>query len=267
MNTKLSIQEMNAIIACPRCKCPIFLLEGQDASCHQCQENYRWLSGTWDIIPSSYRSSSNLWPAWQQLQANGLVSYKQDPDHNLAVGEREDCLQFSRFCGFDGLVLDVGCGPQPLPAYFRFRSARTRFVGIDPLIQGPSANYFQVRALSEFLPFRNQTFDHVIFATSLDHIIDPAQALIEARRVCQLSAEIDIWNGEKRSNTPEPAVTNEWYMGLKKPEGAEDLFHLRRLRSTDMNALFKQVGFNLVEEQVHRIDEYRSNFFYRLKVG
>jgi SAM-dependent methyltransferase len=266
VQTTLSIQELNTIIACPLCKRPMLMTEGLDAACHGCQETYRWLAGTWDVIPSSFRGTSTLWPTWDQLQANGVVGYQQDPEHNLAVGERQDCALFSRFCGFDGLALDVGCGPQPWPAYFRFRSDRTRFVGIDPLIQGPGPEYFQIRALSEFLPFRSQAFDHVIFATSLDHIINPAQALREARRVCRVSGEIDIWNGEKREDAPRATVNHEWYGRLEKPQGAADVFHLRRLRSTEAKSLFAEVDLMLAQEQAYRTDEYRTNFFYRLKV-
>jgi SAM-dependent methyltransferase len=264
--TKLTTDDINAIIACPTCKHPIRLVEGEDVACRRCQERYRWISGTWDTIPSSYTSSSNLWPAWEQLQANGLVSYRHDPENNLAVGDRNDCVEFSRFCRFDGLVLDVGCGPQRWPAYFRFRSDRTRFVGVDPLIQGSGADYLQLRALSEFLPFRDHVFDHAVFATSLDHFLHPAGALLEARRVCRLGGEIDIWNGEKQSDAPRSALTHEWYASLKTPEGAEDVFHFRRLHSSELKTLFSEVSLSVIEEQIYRVDEFRRSCFYRLKI-
>ena len=263
---RLSLQDLNAITACPLCKVPMSVSEGQDATCHGCGETYRWCAGTWDLIPSSIRRTSILWTSWDQLQANGAVSYEQDPERNLAVGDREDCALFSRFCGFDGLVLDVGCGPQACPAYFRFRSDRTRFVGIDPLIRASGSQYLQIRALSEFLPFRDHTFDHVVFATSLDHFIEPVTALREARRVCRTCGEIDIWNGEKREGAPPTVAGHEWYERLEKPLSAEDVFHLRRLRSTDVNVIFAEAGLGLAEEQVRRVDEYRTNFFYRLRV-
>jgi SAM-dependent methyltransferase len=266
MQVKLTIEEINEIIACPMCNNFLALVEWRDASCSRCQETYRWYSGTWDLIPSSYHSSSDLWPVWEQLQANGLVSYTHDAEHNLAVGERADCMEFSRFCGFDGLVLDVGCGPQAWPAYFRFTSNRTRLVGVDPLVRGSAADYVQFRALGEYLPFRSEVFDHVVFATSLDHFIDPAQALIEACRVCRLSGALDIWIGEKRPETPRPAVSPDWYMSLKKPHQADDVFHLKRFGSAEVKELFKQVGLHLVAEHLQTIDEFRCNWFYRLKI-
>jgi ubiquinone/menaquinone biosynthesis C-methylase UbiE len=119
--------------------------------------------------------------------------------------------------------------------------------------------------LSEFLPFRSQAFDHVVFATSLDHIIDPARALHEALRVCRAGGEIDIWNGEKREGTPRAPANHEWYGRMERPQGAEDVFHMRRLRSSELKKLFAEVGVLLAEEQAHRIDEFRSNFFYRLR--
>ena len=265
VQTKLTIEEINKIIACPNCKGALALVEFQDARCDLCNEHYSWLSGTWDLIQSSYRLSSDLWPVWEQLQANGLVSYAKDPEHNLGIGERPDCLEFSQFCEFDGLVLDVGCGPQALPAYHKFRSDRTRFVGIDPLIRGSSANFVQFRALGEYLPFRNNVFDHVVFATSLDHFIDPTPALVEARRVSRSNGQIDIWIGEKRLEPPKTVATFDWYMELQKPNVAEDVFHLRRLQSTEVKAIIDTLGLHIVEERIRIVDGFKSNFFCRIK--
>jgi len=182
------------------------------------------------------------------------------------VGKRQDCLDFSRFCSFDGLVLDVGCGPQARPTYFTFHSDGTRFFGIDPLLGDCPGDYPQFRALGEFLPFRDRVFDHVVFATSLDHFIDPGRALREAERVCKLAGEIDIWIGETKPDVPRPSVSPEWYVKLKKPSPAQDVFHLKRLGPSDLAAVLKDAGFYISAHEGHRVDDYRTNHFYRLAV-
>lgn len=222
---------------------------------------------TWEFFPSTYMESSELWPTWQQLQQNGLVSYEKDPDHNLGVGERSDCLAFSRFCSFDGLVLDVGCGPQDWPSYFEYRTPQSRFVGIDPLIWRSSPLYSQFRGLGEHLPFRGAAFSHVVFATTLDHFIEPVAALREARRVCRADGEVAIWIGEKRKDAPRQTDSPEWYQALRKPDQSDDMFHLRRLGPVELEKVIADAGLVVTEKEVRAIDEFRKDLFYRVRLS
>ncbi|HEX8746005.1 MAG TPA: class I SAM-dependent methyltransferase [Pyrinomonadaceae bacterium] len=263
---KLDVERINKIIACPNCKAHLSLVESQDSVCGSCRQSYGWLTHTWNLIPSSWNESSDLWSAWEQLQENGVVSYKEDPEHNLNVGKRQVSIDFSRFCKFDGLVLDVGCGPQAWPSHFETYTEETRFVGVDPLVGDSPSDYTQFRALAEYLPFHDAVFDHVIFATSLDHFIDPVPALVEARRVCRPEGSIDIWVGEKSPDAPKPAVSPDWYNRLKKPEGAEDVFHFKRLSAADTDELINRAGLHVVKKEVHEVDQYRSNHFFKLQV-
>jgi SAM-dependent methyltransferase len=251
-------------IACPACHRSLALVEGADAACDGCGERYPWSGHTWTLIPASTRQDPR-WSVWDQLQTNGLITYQRDPERNLAVGDRADCVAFSRFCGFDELVLDIGCGPQRWPAYFAEHTARTRFVGVDPLVSGPSSHYVQLQALGESLPFSAGTFRHAVFATSLDHFIDPVPPLREARRVCRPDGEIDVWLGEKWPGAPRPAISPDWYAQLERPSGAEDVFHFKRLTSADFRAAVEAAGgLRIAAEACHPVDAYRSNWFFRL---
>jgi SAM-dependent methyltransferase len=261
------VEEFADAIACPGCGGWVVLKSFQAALCGQCKECYRWIGRTWDLVPLRCRESSDVWAVWDQLQVNGLVSYREDPDHNLAVGERSDCRDFADFCRFDGRVLDVGCGPQPWPSYFRGHTARTRFVGVDPLIEGSSAQYLQLRAVAEYLPFRSDVFDHVVFATSLDHFVDPVRALGEARRVCRSDGQIDLWVGEKRAGAPPRAESPGWYRRLQRPAGSDDLFHIKRLDVSNVGRLLEAAGLHTRDHEVRRVDEYRMNHFFRLVSG
>jgi len=259
------ITELWDIVACPVCQGPLSLMRRRAAQCRGCGESFPWLGDTWNLMPSTYRASSDVWAVWDQLQANGLVSYREDPEHNLAVGARQDCVDFSVFCRFKGLVLDVGCGPQPWPAYFRSHTEGTRFVGVDPLIETPGDEYLQLRAVAEYLPIRSGVFDHVVFATSLDHFVDPRRALNEAQRVCRATGEIDVWIGEKDPGAPLRRESPTWYLALKTPTGAQDTFHLKRLALPEAQALFAAANLWPVEHDVRKVDDYRNNHFFRLK--
>jgi SAM-dependent methyltransferase len=261
------VEDFAELFACPLCAGRLALAVSEGASCGRCNQDFPWLAGTWDLVPPQSRESSELWSVWDQLQANGLVSYREDPEHNLAVGDRADCKAFGEFCAFDGRVVDVGCGPQDWPAYFSAYAASTRFVGVDPLIEQSSPRYLQLRAVAEHLPFRSGAFDHVVFATSLDHFVDPTRALVEARRTCKAGGEIDIWIGEKQPGAP--AVhreSPEWYRRLTRPEGSEDVFHVKRLSLADVTRFVDKAGLSTRDHEVRRVDDFRTNHFFRLGV-
>ena len=263
----LSADRLASILACPACGTKLAPPPSDGLTCPGCGAKYGRRAHAWDMTPPRDRWTPGQWEAWRQLQRNGEVSYQFDPEHNLAFGERDDALAFARFCGFDGLVLDVGCGPQRWPSYFAEQSPRTRFVGIDPLVGDDPAPYTKVRGLAEHLPFADACFDHVVFATTLDHFVDPARALREARRVVMPGGEIDVWIGHKSHDAPPPEVTAEWYEGLATPEGADDVFHIKRLDPAEMEALFDQAGLERRGAEDHRIDEWRSNHFRRFGPG
>jgi SAM-dependent methyltransferase len=261
---------LNTILACSWCKASITLPETRKGIvCDACGEVYAPLRYTWEMIPSRHRQqemSSDLWRAWKQLQDNGSISYQMDPEHNLSVGEREDCKAFSDFCCFRGLVLDVGCGPQMWPAYFGDPSSQAIFVGIDPLVGDSDAGYMQFRALGELLPFQTGVFDHVVFATSLDHTVEPLVALLEAKRVCRPGGQINIWFGEKRPGESRPTDPSGWYADLEKPDLAEDVFHMVLLRKDKVFSLLHQAGLDIVEHTEMVVDDYHSHFFVRVIV-
>lgn len=258
-------EEISRILACPNCKKDFVLYDFRDVICPNCCELYRRLTYTWEFIPSSWKATSHLWSVWKHLQENGLVSYRKDPEHNLGVGDRQDCIEFSRFCRFYGRVLDIGCGPQAWPAYFTYHSDNTRFVGVDPLVGEAPARYLQFRSLGEFLPFKNHIFDHIVFATSLDHFIDPIPVFKEAMRVCRQDGEINIWIGEKNKDAPEPDVVQDWYANLKKPAESEDFFHLKRVSFFDLKKIINHLNLSIAQNETFKTDKYRTSFFLKIK--
>lgn len=226
----MSFNLLSEILACPVCDTDLFITNTDtQISCASCGATFTKGKYVWNFIPTNIDWSSPMWQTWQQLQENRLASYQYAPEHNLAVVERDDIRQFAAFCDYHGLVLEVGCGPQPWPSYFD-RNCDAVYIGVDPLIDDTPGEYLMIKALSEFLPFRDEVFDHVLFSTTLDHFINPVAALKVAAKVCKLEGEIDIWLGEKHPDAPRPAFSPEWYRRLQKPPLADDLFHVKRLK-------------------------------------
>jgi len=84
--------------------------------------------------------------------------------------------------------IDIGCGLFERPAYM---IPEIEWVGIDPDVSDHDFPYIQAEA--ENLPFDNNCFDSVLFATSLDHVKDPQSAIKEAVRVVRPSGHIIVW--------------------------------------------------------------------------
>jgi SAM-dependent methyltransferase len=169
-------------------------LGSEELVCTGCGHEYRRRDGVPDLtpVPPPDDVLRSKWSLWEALQANGEVSYSEEADASLSVGDREDPARFAAFCRLSGTVLDIGCGPQARPSY----AGAGRFVGIDPLRGEARRDFDFVQGIGEYLPFRDHSFDHVLFATSLDHLLDPVRALREAVRVLTSGGTIEIWSGE-----------------------------------------------------------------------
>lgn len=264
----MNLKALNGLLCCPipSCRRPLPVDEG-DVTCPGCGIRYPRRGDTLDLTPPRAAQELRRWQTWETLQHNGLVSYTQAPQGNLGVGERPDCLAFSRFCDLRGLVLDIGCGPQSWPAYFAQHQPDTRFVGIDPLAPDEQADYPRVRGLGEFLPFADRVFDRVLLATSLDHMLDPAAVLAEARRVSASHGQVLVWSGEKKPGAPRPAQSPPWYQELVVPQGAEDPFHFKRFTEDEVLSLLRAGGLRVHECRTMPVDEWRANHFYRCKAA
>lgn len=261
MKTKL-----NTILACPSCKAAINRLPtvGKSIICETCGEVYEHLAYSWNMVPSQHRQiSSTLWDTWHKLENNQIVSYRMAPEQNLSVVEGNEVNEFAAFCKFKGLVLDVGCGPQPWPAYFGSSSMEVDFIGVDPLAGDVDADYVKLRAFGEYLPFQKNVFDHVIFATSLDHMVDPFVPIAEAKRVCKPGGQVNIWIHEKKPEEPRPERSPEWYERLECPTLAEDVFRFTRITFENLKSLLQRTDLKLDGWHELKRGEYRTNFFVR----
>jgi SAM-dependent methyltransferase len=266
LEAEVTADQLSGLVACPVCRGELSLPDSaEQTSCRGCGARYEHLAFAWDLTPPREHLTVAAWKTWEQLQANGVVAYEADPENNLGVGDRADYRQFSRFASLQGFVLDVGCGPQPWPSHFSEHADRCRFVGIDPLVGTEAAGYTRVRGLAEHLPFRDGVFDHVVFATTLDHFVDPSLALDEARRVARPSGSVEVWLGHKRPNAPRPSASPAWYEELRQPSGADDLFHVKRMGDKDARSLFAAADLAIEREETHRVDDYRTNYFYKLR--
>jgi SAM-dependent methyltransferase len=240
------------MLACPLCHAAL-----ADTTCTGCGHMYAVDDGALNLTPSPPPDArvQEQWGLWEQLQANGEEAYEIDPPSSLSVGERADADAFAEFSDLQGLVLDVGCGVQALPSYGRGFDGR--LVGVDPL-RGERDRAFEfVQAIAEYLPFRDRTFDRVLFATSIDHVLVPELAAAEAHRVVKSGGWVCVWLGEP--STPRRERIWRWIRRPKEahiqtprtemtfpiPKGAIDPFHVRHPDARKVIGWLEQAGLTV----------------------
>jgi ubiquinone/menaquinone biosynthesis C-methylase UbiE len=81
-------------------------------------------------------------------------------------------------------VLEVGCGSASMSHFFR------EYIGVDPSLYAlkvarKNGAEYLVRAVGEYLPFRDKCFDYVFSQGLIEHLEDPVQVLKEKVRVAK----------------------------------------------------------------------------------
>jgi len=130
------------------------------------------------------------------LNNNGFLGYHFLQEGSLSLSGREDVSDFKKYILSQisqGKILDVGCGILDLPGYLDFeRKDGFEFFGIDP-IDDKSFKGVRITGCAEFMPFPDNLFDTLIFATSLDHVCSVERTIWEAYRVLSEGGKVIIW--------------------------------------------------------------------------
>ena len=132
----------------------------------------------------------NLWMELQRLEWRTYIDKGAKGIFSISGHRIAEKLKKIVASHMSGKCLDVGCGCLSKPAYM---ADDIDWYGIDPLVGDKKRQFVFKKALAENLPFGNETFDGVLFATSLDHLINPSLGLSEAYRVLKSNGTIIIW--------------------------------------------------------------------------
>jgi len=181
---------------------------------------------------------------WGELQGLEYAMYLEDPvgvfshdDHKSAkmVGE---AINFSA----QGTCLDVGCGALSLPSYIK-HCPNVEFFGVDPYFGDSDREFPFVQALGEFLPFKEESFDNALIATSLDHVYFPEIVLKNIHRILKKRGKLFIWQTiYEESYIP----YKTWYDSKEvDPTRAVrfDSYHQWAFTEQSLKALFLTAGF------------------------
>lgn len=219
-------------LCCPRCQAPC---APPATACPKCglglqisetEIRYDFLGLLRAAFPGRYR-------LYKALCNNGLVSYQELAAGSLSLPERKDVAEFAAFLGRHArageCVLDIGCGPLPVPGYLQpLQAAGARLIGLD--VNPTEFRGFRIMGCAEFLPLPDASVDVVVFATSLDHVCDLEATWREVRRVLAEGGRCCVWMSDRQPY---------WKQFLFRKRGAGDV--LRRV----LIDLPKQVAANV----------------------
>ena len=133
---------------------------------------------------------------WEKLQNEEWGRYKKSPIGVFSI----DGLRGAGILGkvvtkkllINSKCLDIGCGALPKPFYMKVASD-IQFTGIDPYEGDVNRDFEFIQGYAENLPFDNESFDGVVFATSFDHVTNPYKAIEEAHRVLKKNGFLFVW--------------------------------------------------------------------------
>src|SRR5262249_37763318 len=134
------------------------------------------------------------WKTYSECVVRGTASYKFFPPDSCSTQTHPQAELFRAFLKpyLRGQVLDVGCGPQPVPWYLHGHPL-SQISGIDPISTPADHPFSFVPGYGELLPWEDEQFDVVVSGTSLDHYYLLDAGLAEAFRVLKRGGHFVAW--------------------------------------------------------------------------
>jgi SAM-dependent methyltransferase len=188
-------------------------------------------------------------PLWLECFQRGSAEYDRARNLNCSTWGHRYAEAFRNFCTLFlyGRVLDVGCGPYGKPVYLE--DYPSQFISaVEPLPMKEKVDFEVVRGFAESLPWADQSFNVIIIATSLDHVISLDKALDEIKRVMVNNGSVLLWVG---------VVSGAPVYDPKNPEQFDE-HHLFHFDEAWLNPLLLRYFY--IEEKL----SFLNNLFYRL---
>jgi len=182
---------------------------------------------------------------YMKLMDNNINCYVGEPINSCSVEGHKEAKNFTKFiCRYlRGFVLDIGCGPQAMPIYLENYPIE-RIFALDPLLPHKEHPFEFKQGISEYIPWKDNSFDNIIFATSLDHVFLLERVWDEVSRVLKKGGTVLIW-----TSFDENAPKYNPYRDDFVPYDGYHMFHHSRL-------CFEEE----MKERFELVEYYKSNY-------
>ena len=174
--------------------------------CSSCHREYPINEGIPNMLPDELRlqkkPKQGSWREWGKrlgLFKQRMKGWKEE-DSRKTITIYDELLR--HFCPIKGSALEVGSG-NGVVRHFLDRNAE--YWGIDPdkdWILHPLHSFMEdtfpclkepfpfIQGVGEYLPFKDESFDNVIIAATLDHVNSPLQVFEESYRVLKSKGQM-----------------------------------------------------------------------------
>lgn len=170
---------------------------------------------------------------WRRLLDETETAYDRSPIDRYSIPIHPTTTLFRFFIApyLKGRVLDIGCGPHPIPVYLEDYPVEAVY-GVDPLSESDDHPFYFIKGVAEFLPWANDQFNLVVAAISLDQVLLLDNVLEEVHRVLTKDGVFAVWDGllpESKFNNPNNKEIDEidnsylfhfdrsWFMDMISP--------------------------------------------------
>ena len=200
-------------------------------------------AGEWSLNSCKERlkqMASYAFKLYEVLENNNNACYVNEPTNSCAVAGHIEAFRFRKFIRryLHGYVLDIGCGPQKIPAYLDGYDL-SKIYGLDPLVPHEPYPFEFEQGIAEFIPWGDGSFNCVLLATSLDHVLLPDKVRSEVKRVLAENGYLLIW-----TSLDENADEYDPYSKDVKPHDTYHMFHYRKTSfETDMSDAFEKIEY------------------------
>jgi len=219
---------------------------GQVVSLRSAQGEYPVIHNIPCLLPTQAQDSERNRTLWQAHQEEMWQNYQQgDPGVFANSNEVTDYIGELLDQKGDGLFLDLGCGALPQPCYMAASEDHVHWLGIDPFFGDQQRQFPFAQAVGEYLPFRANVLDGVLYASTLSHQIDPQRSLRRVRQALKPQGRVYIWY-----EPPKERIRYTLWR-IKKALGIPcryNRWHHSAFTQKSLRALLRQAGFILEEE-------------------
>ena len=145
-----------------------------------------------------------MWKDWSEKQANFLQwrnEKRKQRDKRSWTVFKEQFLKMVPILHSNSTVLDVGCAKG---AFLKevVKRCGCHGVGVDP--SPIKADFPVVKAVAEYLPFRNDCFDLIFTTSSLDHFQSPESFISGVDSLLQENGYLMIMQGIENEEENDP---------------------------------------------------------------
>jgi SAM-dependent methyltransferase len=145
-----------------------------------------------------------MWKDWSEKQANFLQwrnKKRKQRDKRSWTVFKEQFLKMAPVLHSNSTVLDVGCAKGGFLKEVVNRCG-CYGVGVDPY--PIKADFPVVKAVAEYLPFRNGCFDLIFTTSSLDHFQNPESFISEVDLLLQENGYLMVMQGIENEEENDP---------------------------------------------------------------